>query len=150
MAATNRRIPSPVDVPGLAEKRPSVLKGDSVHVALSRDPDHWFEGRVIDIQDRNVVLRFSDDFKYRRNDTCEVRFAVGRIVIRRMHDAVRTSNADLDHLFFPLESHLRTPPRIDAITAFDSRVAANGPQMQAVTAIVNLPSGALPYVVFGP
>lgn len=141
-------------VPGLAEKRPSVLKGDSIHLSLARQSDRWFEGRVLDIESRAVVLSFHEDFKYHARDTCEVRFTVNRLIIRRMHDAIQTAGAHLGRIFFPSNADLRnaTTPLNDDITAtwFDTRIATNRSQLQAVKAIVNSPPRSIPYIVFGP
>ena len=45
-------------VPGLAEKRPSLLKGDRLYVSTRRS-DREFEGYVHQIQQEEVWLKFS-------------------------------------------------------------------------------------------
>ncbi|KAG8913407.1 hypothetical protein FRC01_004558, partial [Tulasnella sp. 417] len=39
---------------------------------------------------------------------------------------------------------------LTSMTTFDVRVAANPPQLQAITAIARLPAGVIPFVIFGP
>lgn len=143
-----------VDVPGLAEKRPSVLVGDSVHLSLQRNPNQWFEGRVYVVREREVGLRFHARFAYRQGELCEARFTVPRIPLRRMHHAINNAFSP-DRILFPNASHLRGLRRpsqqdMQRIITFNHLVASNPPQLQAVTAIVNRPPGALPFVIWGP
>lgn len=46
-----------------------------------------------------------------------------------------------------------SPPSLQdqsSMSIFDARVAANGPQKLAVTAIKHLPAGSIPFIIFGP
>ncbi|KAG8926685.1 hypothetical protein FRC01_008506 [Tulasnella sp. 417] len=146
--------PFALDVPGLAEKRPSVLVGDSVHLSLQRNPNQWYEGRVHVVREREVGLRFHARFAYRQGELCEARFTVPRIPLRRMHLAVN-SEFSPDRVLFPDSSHtsgLRRPSARDMeqIHTFNPLVASNPSQLEAVTAIVNRPTGAVPFVIWGP
>lgn len=54
-----------LDVPGLAENRPSVLRGDKVHVVKMVDGSpsgRWYEGYAHEIRMETVLLRFSPAF----------------------------------------------------------------------------------------
>ncbi|KAG8978742.1 hypothetical protein FRC05_010016 [Tulasnella sp. 425] len=58
-------------------------------------------------------------------------------------------------ILFPNASHLRGLRRpsqqdMQRIITFNHLVASNPPQLQAVTAIVNRPPGAVPFVIWGP
>ncbi|KIO21468.1 hypothetical protein M407DRAFT_44382, partial [Tulasnella calospora MUT 4182] len=141
-------------VPGLAEKRPSVLVGDSVHVRLKRNPNQWFEGRVHAVRERDVGLRFHERFTYIKDELCDVRFTIPRIPLRRMHLAVN-SEFSPDKVLFPDESHIRGLRRpflaeTMRIDTFNPLVASNPLQLEAVTAIVNRPAGVVPFVIWGP
>ena len=45
-------------VPGLAENRPSVLRGDTVKVKVTGDPSVGYEGIVHEVQDSNLLIGF--------------------------------------------------------------------------------------------
>ena len=61
-----------LDIPGLAEKRPSVLKGDKIYVTIAADETldienpgkernvKEYEGFVHDVEETRVLLGFSD------------------------------------------------------------------------------------------
>ncbi|KAG9044287.1 hypothetical protein FS837_008417 [Tulasnella sp. UAMH 9824] len=143
-----------MEVPGLAEKRPSVLVGDSVHLSLQRNPNQWFEGRVHVVREKEVGLRFHARFAYREGELCEARFTVPRIPLRRMHFAIN-SEFSPDKILFPDSTHitgLRRPSsrETEQINTFNPLVASNPAQLQAVAAILNRPAGAVPFVIWGP
>lgn len=141
-------------VPGLAEKRPSVLVGDSVHLSLQRNPNQWYEGRVHVVREKEVGLRFHARFAYQEGELCEARFTVPRIPLRRMHLAIN-SEFSPDRVFFPDSNHISGLCRpsvqaLEQINTFNPLVASNPPQLEAVAAIVNRPAGAVPFVIWGP
>ena len=49
-----------LDVPGLAENRPSVLRGDKIFVRPAQGGMRNFEGEVEEVLDTEVRLRFAD------------------------------------------------------------------------------------------
>lgn len=62
--AAYRTFSDSLDVPGLAEKRPSVVLEDKVKVQTRNASDkRWFEGVVIGIQSRRVELLFKQVFQ---------------------------------------------------------------------------------------
>ena len=154
----NLSNPITVDVPGLAEKRPSVMQGDSILVHKHRepdlDPDTWYEGRVAEVFERRVRVRFSEKFTWTKNDDWDVRFMFNRTVIRRMLLAVHSA-FPLNRILFPSPVFAPglVPPNqteINRIRPFDMRMASNQPQLTAVAAIVKRPKGSIPFIVFGP
>ncbi|KAG8954837.1 hypothetical protein FRC04_010319 [Tulasnella sp. 424] len=141
-------------VPGLAEKRPSVLVGDSVHLSLQHNPNQWFDGRVHAVRDKEVGLRFHERFAYQQGELCEARFTVPRIPIRRMHLAVNSQFCP-DRVLFPDSTHIRgllrpSASAMDQINTFNPLIASNPAQLEAVASIVNRPAGAVPFVIWGP
>ena len=82
-----------LQVPGLSEKRPSLMIGDSamakpVNSGMLGD-DRWFEGCVQEVRSTSVLLLFEQSF---HNSYCgevyEVEFKLNRGGFRRMHQAV--------------------------------------------------------------
>lgn len=143
-----------MEVPGLAEKRPSVLVGDSVHVRIQRCPDQWFQGRVFVLRELEVGMRFHHAFNIRPGDLCEARFSVNRIPLRRMHQALDCPFFP-DRVLFPNASHLvglqrPTQQQLARLSTVNPLIATNPPQLEAVTAIVNRPPGSAPFVIYGP
>ncbi|KAL4247242.1 DNA2/NAM7 helicase family protein [Abortiporus biennis] len=144
-----------LEVPGLAEKRPSVLVGDSILVQPVGSPSgRWFEGHVHVVRQKEVGLKFHASFnvaaRYR------IRFRLNRYPLRRQHQALDIA-LHSDRILFPSSNHVRYPVAPVAnlnthITAsiHNRLIASNPAQLQAVTSIVKLPPGSLPFVIFGP
>ncbi|KAF4616960.1 hypothetical protein D9613_008723 [Agrocybe pediades] len=142
-------------VPGLAEKRPSVLVGDQILVQeVGAAEGRWFEGHVHVLRQAEVGLRFHTTFV--RNPAGKhfhVRFKLNRIPVRRQHQAMNSAFTE-DRVLFPRVSHLpggpcRRPSRL-GLKLCNPLIASNPPQLQAVSSIVSLPRGSPPFVVFGP
>ncbi|KAI3612884.1 rna helicase [Moniliophthora roreri] len=139
-------------VPGLAEKRPSVLVGDRILVQRNGSlRGHWFEGGVHVVRREEVALKFHFSFPPGSpTDRYSVRFKLNRIPLRRQHhalDAVFTQ----DRVLFPSHVHLPTVPFPPlGNRTFNALIATNARQMQAVTSIVRMPPGSVPFVIFGP
>ncbi|CAA7269336.1 unnamed protein product [Cyclocybe aegerita] len=142
-------------VPGLAEKRPSVLVGDRIFVQEQGATDgRWFEGHVHVLRQAEVGLRFHGSFgRYSEGRHFHVRFKLNRIPVRRQHQAMDTAFTE-ERVLFPLNGHFSSahvPNPCDAsLNLYNKLIGGNPPQLQAVVSIVSSPRGSPPFVVFGP
>ena len=150
-------------VKGLAEKRPSVMRGDKVFVKRT-DKATWYEGRAEHIEMEDVLLCLSPAFvsSYIRRLPVEVRFCLNRGVLKILHQgvdfAVRGGEKEqaLGGLLFPrdvLDETLLSPPRIDASAQMrlqNPYIETNAPQLAAVRAVVRGVARHVPYVIYGP
>ncbi|KAG8911322.1 hypothetical protein FRC01_005776 [Tulasnella sp. 417] len=146
-----------VEVPGLAERRPSVVIGDSVLVKFTGSRSNkWFRGFAHGIQLSHVMLGLHSSFSPSPSQRIDVEFELNRLLIQRQHLAVSSKYQEREVLFPSYSDVLRhglaVPSRdyIYGITVFDKRVGTNPPQLQAVAAITRLPPGTVPFVIFGP
>ncbi|CAK5278901.1 unnamed protein product, partial [Mycena citricolor] len=141
-----------VSVPGLAEKRPSVLVGDRILVQQTgAAAGHWFEGGVHVVRKEEVGLRFHSSFgKASPLARFTVRFKLNRHPVRRQHLALDTA-FDEDRVLFPEQTHMPAglvPSK--RIQVKNPLIAHNPPQLQAVVSIVERAPGSVPFVIFGP
>ncbi|PBK68587.1 RNA helicase [Armillaria solidipes] len=139
-----------LDVPGLAEKRPSVLVGDKILVRKKDAPEgHWFSGGVHTVMLEKVGLRFSPKFKASPSDRFHVRFKLNRIPLRRQHQALETAFAP-GRLILPLATHILQPSPAIPWTSVNRLIDTNARQRQAVDCILRRRPGTVPFVIFGP
>lgn len=115
---------------------------------------HWFAGYVHKVQLLSVGLKFSQHFNSFRGQMYDIRFCLGRLPIRRMHQAL-DSPFSPPRLLFPFEAHIirkRKPSENDIrlLNPINRLIGDNEMQKLAVTAIRNLEPGSPPFVVFGP
>ncbi|KIK60713.1 hypothetical protein GYMLUDRAFT_998794 [Collybiopsis luxurians FD-317 M1] len=139
-------------VPGLAEKRPSVLVGDRILVRKPNSPSgHWFEGGVHVVRREEVGLKFHGSFIASPNDRFLVRFKLNRYPMRRQHQALDSAFSQ-DRVMFPTKLHFpRSMLRTSAPMRWrNSLIADNPPQRQAVVSIAYREPGSMPFVIFGP
>ncbi|KAF8522660.1 P-loop containing nucleoside triphosphate hydrolase protein [Gautieria morchelliformis] len=143
-------------VPGLAEKRPSVIVGDRILVQRqgSKSSGRWFEGFVHRVRLNDVDLKFHSSFHSYSGQKYNVRFKVGRLPLRRMHQALGTAFTS-DRVLFPGEAHIMsrvvtTDAEMMRIRCVNRSIESNPPQLQAVASILHMPRGSVPFVVFGP
>ncbi|GBE89135.1 P-loop containing nucleoside triphosphate hydrolase protein [Sparassis crispa] len=142
-------------VPGLAEKRPSVLVGDLIMVHPHDSLEgKWYEGYVHVVHREEVGLCLNGSYRgHSESQRYNIRFKLNRIPLRRQHQALDTAFYP-DRILFPLVAHVSTgnPPSVATMKAgIHNKLIANNPaQLQAVTSIVYHPAGAPPFVVFGP
>jgi helicase MOV-10 len=155
-------------VPGLAEKRPSVITGeyfyyvklryvtwlgilgDTILAKISESgDDRWYEGHVHHVHEAQVALRFHRSFE---RDTAtqplDVRFQVNRVTLRRQHQALYAEH-HAAHLLFPPAPVAASPEPSD-LTLNDPKIANNYRQFQAIKQILSLPAMSAPYIIFGP
>ena len=144
-----------LEVPGLAESRPSVLKGDRLYAKESGviGSTVEYEGVVHFVGEKTVSLGFSDKMvakvSSQRAVSWDVRFDFSPFTYFNMHRAVQMSS-NLHKILFPATSYLPAAAPLRPVECFDNRVANNPEQLAAVQAIVSQVSGPAPYLVFGP
>lgn len=140
-----------LEVPGLSENRPSVLRGDSVFVTVGKKKP-VYEGRVHKINDKSIYLAFDQRFMEIFVDKMKVNveFEFNRYPLRVCHRAlVLTGQRSSTYLTFP------SPPTnnvqlIEDILPYNRKLQTNKEQMLAVRSIVSGTSKPAPYIVFGP
>jgi helicase MOV-10 len=148
-----------LEVKGLAEGRPSVLVGDFIHVSRTGEGEDgqertWYEGRVHQVLLESVSLRFRDGFSVYRGTKFDVQFVLNRIPYRRMYHMLKNS-FDPKRLLFPGPEHLHgarkpTSDQKENLTLCNRQLEGDDEQLEAITAILHMPPGSVPFVVFGP
>jgi helicase MOV-10 len=113
---------------------------------------HWYAGHVHFVRQYEVGLRFHQSFNgWTPTQKYHVRFKLNKIPIWRQHQALNVV-FNSPRLLFPEPSYLPKGyiPNQDSAKPFNSLIASNPCQLQAVTAITNALRGSLPFIVFGP
>ncbi|CAE6416824.1 unnamed protein product [Rhizoctonia solani] len=143
-----------LNVPGLEEKRPSVIVSDLVALrkpTLNPNPRApVYGGYVTEVQRSDVIMHLHGEFPHVVNQEWEARFTVNRLVLRRMHDAVSKATHEAERLLFPGEQHKKDRVRLSTGLSLDRNISSNERQRLAVEQIVALAPGDIPFIIFGP
>ncbi len=139
-----------IEVPGLAEKRPSVMRGDAVFVAASHEANntskHIHSGYVyfVNLNDIRVSFHRSLLQEISSGSLFDVQFSFTRTPLRSMHRAVADREA-VDSLLLNMKNLSYSFPNAQ-FNPF--RRGLNELQQAAVSMILSQPS--TPCVIFGP
>ncbi|XP_023954942.1 putative helicase MOV-10 [Bicyclus anynana] len=143
-----------LEVPGLAEKRPSLLRGDRVYIRPQDNQTIVFESIIKDINDTHVQLYKMDQAFFNNYYSCDslydIRFLMSRVPLERMHEAVSTVfKSKQESRIFP--QPVAKKVYLKPVTEFyNPLIERNQEQRSAVEHIVSGTSGKAPYIVFGP
>nr|CAI5863002.1 unnamed protein product [Callosobruchus analis] len=149
-----------LEVPGLAEKRPSVMKNDFIDIKMVGDEHRGYRGEIVNIRDTEVLIgNLDEEFTeyWSINPTIElsVRFVLNRLSYERMHQGVDqvVANGMVPLLFPNKDLRERTVyerrPLNDG-DFYNTAILSNPEQRTAVYKILNNTAKPVPYIVFGP
>lgn len=148
-----------LEVPGLAEKRPSLISGDIVNIRVHEDHTAY-KGVIRRVNDKTIWIEGVNDALADYIQECpdielDVAFQLGRLPYERMHAGVdqSVSNGMLKCLFPNPElvsRNVATRYHIPDNEFLNKDVVRNVEQKRAVENILNCKSGNAPYIVFGP
>ncbi|KAH7327647.1 AAA domain-containing protein [Rhizoctonia solani] len=143
-------------VPGLSEKRPSVIVGDRIHVHPHSAPEKvWYRGIVHEIETGTVLVAFNKAFPHNPGALYDVQFVLNPVPFKRMIQALSLDTKRREVLF----------PQVEDVTAasfetqnldetemelYNEIIGSNEEQRHAINKVVHLPPGSPPYIVFGP
>ncbi|XP_021920403.1 putative helicase mov-10-B.2 isoform X4 [Zootermopsis nevadensis] len=149
-----------LEVPGLAERRPSVLKRDLIYIKEFVGRDEWactqYECLVADVTDTYIRIC---DFDSKLMESLEsnpdlrfsVRFTLNRFPFYVMHQAIdQLVDKGMFHAVFPTDLNfpvLRIKGHIEFINPL---IETNPEQQKAVENILLGTSRPAPYIIFGP
>ncbi|KAG6517386.1 probable RNA helicase SDE3 [Zingiber officinale] len=140
-----------LEVPGLAEKRPSLVSGDHVLAQLATDDAHdrqSYQGFIHRVEADEIYLRFDNVFHHRHQegDIYNVSFTYNRVCMRRLYQAAHAAESLGAELLFPAQ----TPQRRAIKRSFQPiNPNLNREQACAVEMILGC-KGFPPYVIYGP
>lgn len=153
---TMRRVGShllALEVPGLAEKRPSLVSGDCIFVKPIDDAfdNKPYKGYIHRVEAEEVFLQFAKEFHllHREGNLYDVTFTYNRVNMRRLYQAVDTAEGGLGMAFlFPSQStSKRRSIKTSPFVPWSQHL--NEEQTCAVEMILGC-KGAPPYVIHGP
>ncbi|CAK7340891.1 unnamed protein product [Dovyalis caffra] len=139
-----------LEVPGLAERRPSLVHGDHVFVKLENAPDsNVYRGYIYRVEADEVLLKFANDlhFRHQNGNLYNVRFTYNRVNKRRLYQAVQAAESLEPDLLFPSESTKRRLIKKSGFVPFTNTL--NEEQIRSVEMILGC-EGAPPYMIYGP
>lgn len=139
-------------VPGLAEKRPSVLKGDNVYITVEGSLSRGYIGCVHQVNEKSLYIAFSSEFMsdFIDGTKVDVAFSFSRYSLRVCHRALHLAEEfGMMHFVFPKPSRLLVDP-VQEILLFNRNLEENHEQFEAVRNIISGTSKPAPYIVFGP
>ncbi|CAN1807996.1 Probable RNA helicase SDE3 [Linum perenne] len=138
-------------VPGLAERRPSLVHGDYIFVKPTQSDDSVVanQGYVHRVQADEVYLQFNPEFHLNHLDgnLYDVKFTYNRINCRRMYQAVDNVKGLEAEFLFPSESHGNRLIKANPLTPISSNI--NEEQKLSIEMILGCRGGS-PYVIHGP
>uniref|UniRef100_A0A8D1WVH5 RNA helicase n=1 Tax=Sus scrofa TaxID=9823 RepID=A0A8D1WVH5_PIG len=147
-----------LEVPGVAESRPSVLRGDHLFAVLSSETHQedavTYKGFVHRVELDRVKLSFSASLLDRFVDglTFKVNFTFNRQPLRVQHRALElTGRWPLWPMLFPVASRgVPLLPSDVKLKLYDRSLESNPEQLQAMKHIVMGTTRPAPYIIFGP
>ncbi|XP_077453696.1 putative helicase mov-10-B.1 isoform X2 [Stigmatopora argus] len=143
-----------LEVPGLSENRPSVLRGDKLLVYPQGETKQKYCGCVHKVERDSVKLGFSPTLLDIFLDGMKfiVEFTLNRSILRVEHRAVDfATEFKLKNVLLPPASLAsKKTSNILKLNFFDRQLANNPEQVKAVCHIVAGTSKPAPYLVFGP
>ncbi|XP_074044556.1 helicase MOV-10 isoform X2 [Macrotis lagotis] len=146
-----------LEVPGVAENRPSVLRGDHLFAIPTSDQGQdviTYKGYVHRVELDRVKLSFSPGLldRFVNGMTFKVTFTFNRQPLRVQHRALGLAKTHmLEPLLFPSYPSVvpLLPPKFQ-LSLYDRNLESNPEQLQAVRHIVMGTSRPTPYIIFGP
>lgn len=144
-----------LQVPGVAENRPSVLRGDCLRVSKSEDtvqPITVYTGYVHRVELDRVKLGFSKRLlqTFIKNMKFEVEFTINRFPVKMQHRAVDLAvTHKLGAVLFPTSAANISVP-MPKLRMFNRQLENNPEQYAAVQRIVAGSSKPAPHLIFGP
>ncbi|XP_060912677.1 putative helicase mov-10-B.2 isoform X2 [Labrus mixtus] len=143
-----------LEVPGVSENRPSVLRGDALLAYPAGETKVKYRGYVHSVQLDSVKLGFGSELLTRFVDNMKfhVEFTVNRLTVRVQHRAAELAAAyGLKDVLFPSADALSSfQPELPRLLLFDSKLERNEEQYKAIQHIVAGTCKPAPYLVFGP
>uniref|UniRef100_A0A5B7BCG1 RNA helicase n=1 Tax=Davidia involucrata TaxID=16924 RepID=A0A5B7BCG1_DAVIN len=142
-----------LEVPGLAERRPSLVYGDYIFAKLvSEDANDSFppyQGYIHRVEAEEVHLKFDKEFHLCHRDVnlYNVQFTYNRVNMRRLYQAVYSTESLGTELLFPSESS--TQRLIEPTPLVPISCILNEEQMRSIEMILGCKGGP-PYVIHGP
>ncbi|KAH7573814.1 hypothetical protein ACOSQ2_007978 [Xanthoceras sorbifolium] len=140
-------------VPGLAERRPSLVHGDFIFVKLAcedaRDETSPYQGYIHRVEADEVYVKFAEEFhlQHRDGDLYNVQFTYNRVNMRRLYQAIDAANSLDTELLFPSDScKIRL---IETTPLIPISCNINEEQMFSIEKILGC-RGAPPYLIHGP
>lgn len=156
-----RRYCYTLRVPGLAENRPSVLKGDRIIISVGERGK--YEGVVVRTTNEDAIIDFPPAFNRVFIDglRCDVRFTFSRTTLRTSHQALVAVNYRKDifrKILFPEMLNMQNNPpmtplnlrviRSSQLTFYNRTL--NQEQESAVVGILQSIARPAPYLIYGP
>ncbi|KAK9884832.1 hypothetical protein WA026_009057 [Henosepilachna vigintioctopunctata] len=143
-------------VPGLEQKRPSLVIGDKIHIAI-HDDHTAYRGYITEIEYCYVFIENVDDDLLETISECpsselDVSFQLGTLPLERAHQGIKeVCDRGIVKSLFNINKRSSPEVPIRKITSFKNRaVIKNHEQRTAVENILNCTSGRAPYIVYGP
>ena len=151
-------------VPGLAENRPSVLKGDKIIIKVASASGKKFEGLVTRTTQEMAYMDLPRAFSsvYINGLRVDVRFTFSRTTLRTSHQALmvmgtKDETSIQSRMIFPRSLDMDNPP----LTPLNTRVilsqqlnfynrSLNAEQQTAVVGVLQSVARPAPYVIYGP
>ena len=137
-------------VPGLAENRPSVLKGDHVVVHKAGEAKR-FKGVVHRVERDSLKLRFHRSFNYMPGQRIDVQFQYSRSVMRLFHQGCALVRQLSPAVLFPpapFQLVRRLRPAVGAAAWLNRQL--NDRQRAAVQGVAEAACRPSPYIIYGP
>lgn len=138
-------------VPGLAERRPSLVQGDDIFVKLADADDTTtpYQGYIYRVEADEVYLKFDQEFHLCHNDghLYNVHFKYNRVSMRRLYQAIDAAKDLETEMLFPSEAS--GSRLIETSTLVPISCSLNEEQICSVEMILGCKGGP-PYVIYGP
>ncbi|CAM0871385.1 unnamed protein product [Alopecurus aequalis] len=137
-----------LEVPGLAEKRPSLVHGDFIVARNVGSDDRPYQGFIHRVEADEIFLRFDNSFHVAHHDRnkYDVSFTYNRLNMRRQYRSIHEAEHIGSDILFPSQSRYRS---VKKVPFKPLNPDINTEQADAVGMILGC-RGLPPYVIYGP
>lgn len=137
-----------LEVPGLAERRPSLVHGDFIVARHAGSDARPYQGFIHKVEADEIFLRFDNQFHlaHRDRNRYDVSFTYNRLNMRRLYRSIHEAELMGPGILFPCQSPYRS---IKKWSFKPLNPHINTEQADAVAMILGC-RGVPPYVIYGP